>query len=301
MGKDAQAAIKTGTLLGKRYLGITPGNGEENTGGDVIPLAQTTTPYNVSRSIESVTAQIKDFDKPKIEEALNVFSDTFKDTPENFKATFTNVKALSQTISSRDQALRELLQHANAVSGVLADRTGDFESILNDGNQLLAELEQRRELFQHLFERFNYVAEQARDFVKENNSELKGSLDELNQFLDILESNNANLSLALKRVASFITGLGEGVANGPSFSAVVGLHTVGDIANYTDVLRQGQNPQAPNIPGNPGLPGVGPLPNPLDQGPAGEQGKAPTPINPTNSGRENTSSGSSGLPLLGGN
>jgi phospholipid/cholesterol/gamma-HCH transport system substrate-binding protein len=279
LGNDATAAIKTQTLLGKRYLGVQPGDGPRMDGGDTIPLARTTTPYNVSRSIEDVTAQLRDFDKPRIEAALNAFSDAFQGTPANFKATFQNVRALSETISSRDAALRELLSHANAVSGVLNDRTEAFQKIVTDGNGLLAELQRREQVINDLFRQFNYVAEQVRMFVRENNEQLGPVLDELNKFLAILEKNNANLQLAIERVSNFAGGLGEGVASGPEFQGVAALHTAGDIFNYTDVLRQIQNPQAPRIPGVQPPSGTGsttPMPQPK------------TPVLP-------------GLPMLGGN
>src|SRR5207248_697201 len=129
---------------------------------DLIPISRTSTPYNVSRSLEDVGTQLRDFDKDKIELALNTFADTFQDTPANFKATFANVKALSQTISTRDKALRELLTHANAVAGVLSDRTEDFTKIVTDGNDLLAELQRRRYVISNFARDFDYAGEQAR-------------------------------------------------------------------------------------------------------------------------------------------
>jgi phospholipid/cholesterol/gamma-HCH transport system substrate-binding protein len=316
MADNATAAIKSGTLLGKRFLSIDPGTGPEMKSNDTIPLARTSTPYNVSHSIEEVTQQIHDFDKPKIEAALNSFSDAFQDTPANFRATFENVKALSLTISSRDDALRQLLAHANGVSGVLADRTDSFRRILLDGNRLLAELQARQELFHELFRNFNYVAEQARHFVRENNRELGPSLDELNSFLAIIEHNNANLQLAIQRVSSFIGGLGEGIANGPLFSVDVNTSVVGNVFNVTDLFRQIQNPQAPRIAQLPCGPGGIDLPNPLAGPPSGTGTQEPL-SRPTQAcgqhnpatGYDNTGGGSShgsashgpALPGLGGN
>ena len=300
--KDTQVAIKSATLLGARYLSVIPGNGEEIGSGDVIPLAQTIAPYNVSRSVEDVTAQIRDFDKPKLEAALNTFADALQDTPANLKATMVNVKALSRTIDTRDQALRELLQHANGVSKVLSDRTDHLRAILLDGNNLLAELQSRRELFGQLFRDLNYVTDQARKFVQENNEQLKPTLDELNEVLDIVERDKANLSLGVQRLSGTIGNLGEVISSGPAFSASLGLHEPGTIFNYTDALRAAQNPQAPRVPGNPGLPGgLGSVPNPLNSPPSGAGAERPNPVNPTHSGEQRSNVGGSGMPLLGGN
>lgn len=259
MADNATAAIKTGTLLGKRFLGVTPGSGPEME-DDIIPISRTSTPYNVSRSLEDVGTQIQQFDKDKIEEALNSFAGAFQDTPENFRDTFKNVKALSISLNSRDQALRELLAHANGVSGVLSDRTESFRRILLDGNTLLLELERRQEVVNNLFKDFNYVAEQVRQFVRENDEQLGPVLDDFNDVLHILEHNNANLSLSIQRIGGFITGLSEGVANGPGFMANIPLGVSGTIFNYTDVLRQANRPMVPRIPASPGLPGgAGPV------------------------------------------
>ncbi|WP_051342624.1 MCE family protein [Pseudonocardia spinosispora] len=304
LGATSTAAIKTGTLLGKRYLGLTPGDGPPMRSGDTIPLARTSTPYNVTASLERLTRQTQDFDKPKIEAALNAFSDAFADTPDDVHKTLVNVRALSDTISSRDQAVLELLSHANAVSGELDDRTAQFQSLLVDGNSLLGELQQRQRVLNELFRNLNYVAEQARGFAKENNEQIGGVLDELNDVLGIVQRNNANISLALKRVSSFVGGLGEGISSGPSFVVEVGLHTGGDIVNYTDLLRQVNNPQAPRVPSGPGLPGgLGNVPAPLAAPPSGSGADEPLPQRkdapPGN--QYGSEPGSALLPLMGGN
>jgi phospholipid/cholesterol/gamma-HCH transport system substrate-binding protein len=278
LGNTTTAAIKTGTLLGKRYLGVIPGSGPEMDAGDTIPMVHTTAPYNVTKSIEDVTTQVHDFDKPQLQAALNAFSEAFRDTPENFKATFSNVKALSETINSRDGELRELLSHANGVTAVLNDRTAQFESLLIDGSTLLHELQRRREYLDDIFRQFNYVTEEIPKFVDQNDAQLGHVLDNLNELLDIVEKNDQSLGMAIQRVSSFIDGLGEGVANGPGFSASLALNSVGEIFNYTDLLRQVNNPQAPRIPAMPGLPGIGELPNPLGAPPSGAGADRPAPV-----------------------
>jgi phospholipid/cholesterol/gamma-HCH transport system substrate-binding protein len=296
MGDQTTAAIKTGTLLGKRFLGVTPGGGPEMKAGDTIPLARTTSPYNISQSIENVTQQIHDFDKPKLEAALNAFSGAFKDTPANFKSTFANVKALSNTISSRDAALRELLAHANNVSGVLNDRTEQFQRILIDGNLLLTQLRERHELFVEAFHQFNYLTYEVPKLIWENDKDLYPVLDHLNHMLDVIRHNDQNLTVAIQRVSGFVGGLGEGLANGPAFSAQVQTDIPGNIFNYTDLLRQVNNPQKPRLPSTPGLPGgLGQVPNPLS-GPASGAG-ATGPVHPPHGIGANGPS----MPLLGGN
>jgi hypothetical protein len=109
-------------------------------------------------------------------------------------------------------------------------------------------------------------------------------LKDTNEVLHILEHNNDNLQLAISRVGAFITGLGEGVANGPGFMAGVNLSQPGAVFNYTDLLRQAQNPQAPRVPQTPGLPGGGEVPNPLYAPPSGAGALRPQPPPPDGRG-----------------
>jgi phospholipid/cholesterol/gamma-HCH transport system substrate-binding protein len=102
-------------------------------------------------------------------------------------------------------------------------------------------------------------------------------LKSTNDVLHILQHNNDNIQLIIARVGSFITSLGEGVANGPGFEAGVALTTPGSVFNYTDIFRQAQNPQAPRVPETPGLPGGGAVPNPLYAPPSGSGATRPLP------------------------
>src|ERR1700712_1208519 len=49
MADNSTAAIKTGTLLGKRFLGVEPGSGPEMK-DDLLPVARTPKPYKWCRT-----------------------------------------------------------------------------------------------------------------------------------------------------------------------------------------------------------------------------------------------------------
>jgi hypothetical protein len=65
--------------------------------------------------------------------------------------------------------------------------------------------------------------------------------------------------------------------------AGLNLSQPGAVFNYTDLLRQAQNPQAPRVPETPGLPGGGEVPNPLYAPPSGAGALRPLP--PPSDGR----------------
>jgi phospholipid/cholesterol/gamma-HCH transport system substrate-binding protein len=248
LGDRTSAAIRTGSLLGKRYLGLEPRGDEPMGSGDTIPLARTSAPYNLSETLENVTRQVGEIDQLQLQEALNTFSDAFADTPPTVQATLQNVKRLSDTIASRDAALRELLQHANSVSGTLNDRVGQIRQLVQDSNLLLAELQSRREVIDRTIDTLNGLAADISALVDENYDELLPELDAVNGLLEVLKKHNADLTLSFDRVASFIGGLGEGIAGSPAFSAMLQLGT--GLVSANDYLPQlaGAPGPAPALP-----------------------------------------------------
>lgn len=121
-GNESAAKIGTQTLLGERNLEISSRGPEEMSGGDRIPLDRTTSPYSITEGLEDVTRRVGEINTPQVSQALDVFAQTFQDTPDDLAAAMQGVSRISETISSRDDALRTLLERARGVSGTLRDR-----------------------------------------------------------------------------------------------------------------------------------------------------------------------------------
>ncbi|KRA31083.1 MULTISPECIES: MCE family protein [unclassified Nocardioides] len=223
LGSETTAAIKTGTLLGARYIDLnSAGDGNLKTGGR-IPIERTTSPYNVQSALNELAGEIRPLDLDLISEAIKTFSDTFRQSSDDIGPALEGVSALSKTISTRDVALRELFARAEKVTGTFRERTQQITKLVQDGNLLLAELQVRRAVIGRLIDNSAAVANQVSRLVKENQADLKPALDELNSVLRVLRKNQSNIVAAVKRAAAFITGLGEGVAHGPWFNGHVEL------------------------------------------------------------------------------
>jgi phospholipid/cholesterol/gamma-HCH transport system substrate-binding protein len=252
LGGTTRAAIKTQTLLGERNLGIEPAGDGEMGSGDTIPLARTTSPYSVTEGIEDLTRRTGEVDLDKVGEAMDVFSEAFRDTPDDIGPAFTGITRISQTIASRDQALRELFAHAEKVTGVLQSHTGQLTTLLVDGNTLLQELEQRRAVIHELLVNTRAVADQIVGMTEEQRNRLAPALDQLNLAMDVLERNEGNIVSSVQRVSSFITGLGEGLASGPYFTGhgdLSGLApTLFPVSDYIPSLTVPNNPAADAVP-----------------------------------------------------
>jgi phospholipid/cholesterol/gamma-HCH transport system substrate-binding protein len=215
VGNESLVAIKTDTVLGQKSLAVTPkGSGTAT----VIPLGRTTTPYTLNTALQDLGHNVSELDKPRFEEALQTLTDTLRDATPQLRGALDGVANLSRTINKRDEALQQLLMHAKRVSDLLAQRAGQVNQLVTDGNQLFAALDERRQALSDLIGGIRGVSEQLSGFVADNRREFKPALEKLKLVLGNLLERKDHISEALRRLPGYATALGEVVGNGPGFN-----------------------------------------------------------------------------------
>lgn len=215
VGDQSLVAIKTDTVLGQKSLAVTPKGGGSTT---VVPLGRTTTPYTLNTALQDLGQNAGELDKPKFEQALQVLTDTLRDATPQLRGALDGVADLSRSINKRDEALEQLLAHAKKVSDTLAQRAGQVNQLITDGNLLFAELDDRRQALSNLIGGIQAVSEQLSGFVADNKREFKPALEKLNAVLDNLLERKEHIGEALRRLPPYATALGEVVGNGPGFN-----------------------------------------------------------------------------------
>ena len=93
---------------------------------------------------------------------------------------------LSRSINKRDEALEQLLVHAKKVSDTLAQRAGQVNQLVLDGNMLFAALDERRQALSNLIAGIDDVSQQLSGFVADNRREFRPALEKLNLVMDNL-------------------------------------------------------------------------------------------------------------------
>jgi phospholipid/cholesterol/gamma-HCH transport system substrate-binding protein len=218
VGDGSLAAIRTETILGQRAVAVTPaGVGVATT----IPLSRTTTPYALGSALEDLGHNAGDIDKAQFEKSLGVLTDALRDATPQLRGALDGVTSLSRTLNRRDEALESLLTHAKSVTNVLAERAGQVNKLIVDGNQLFGALDARRAALAELISGIDDVSQQLSGFVADNRKEFGPALSKLNTVLDDLNDRRDYISEALKRLPPYATTLGEVVGSGPGFNVNV--------------------------------------------------------------------------------
>jgi phospholipid/cholesterol/gamma-HCH transport system substrate-binding protein len=217
LGDRTEAAIKTKSLLGAKFLSVTPrGQGKQSA---TIPIERTKSPYQLPDALGDLSETISGLNTNQVSQSLQVLANTFQDTPPDLKVAVAGVGRLSQTLDARDTQLRGLLANANRVTSVLAERADQVVSLVSDTNALLVSVRSESAALDEISSNISALAAQIKGFIAENRATLKPALDKLNGVLAIVDNRKAQVQDAIRRLNSYAMSLGESVSGGPFFKA----------------------------------------------------------------------------------
>lgn len=214
LGDQTTAAVKVKTMLGQKYLALEPAGRGPMSRGDVIPVARTTTPYDVTAAFQDLSRTMGEIDTEQMEESLDTLADTFRDTPESMQEMLDGLTDLSRTVSTRDEELAELMEGAADVTEVLAVRSEDLASLLTEGSLILGELERRREAVGNLLTGTERLGRELQGLVEDNEATLAPALAELDEVARVLQRNQDNLNAAVRAIGPYyrtvVSAMGSG-------------------------------------------------------------------------------------------
>jgi phospholipid/cholesterol/gamma-HCH transport system substrate-binding protein len=220
-GTRTRAAIKVKTILGAKYLALQPKGPGQLAPGSEIPLDRTTPAYDVVAAFSDLTTTTEKVDTAHLAKALETISTTFEDSPQDVKASIKGLSKISRTVASRDQALRELLDHANGVTGVLSERSGEFATLVRDGDKLFKEITRRRAAIHSLLKSSAALGIQLSGLVEDNEKEVGPALKGLNQVVTMLERNQASLDRSVRLLAPYVRVFTNTLGNGRWFDSYI--------------------------------------------------------------------------------
>jgi phospholipid/cholesterol/gamma-HCH transport system substrate-binding protein len=220
IGTDSRASIRTDTILGRRNIEIEPRGTKPLRANGILPLGQTTTPYQIYDAFFDVTKAASGWDTQTVKRSLNVLSETIDQTYPHLSAALDGVARFSDTIGKRDDQVKQLLANANKIAGVLGNRSQQVNQLLVNAQSLLAAINERSYAVSMLLERVSAFSEQVKGFI-DDNPNLNHVLEQLRTISDVLRDRKFDLMQTLTTVAKFVASLGEAVASGPFFKVML--------------------------------------------------------------------------------
>ena len=131
---------------------IEPRGSETLRANGMLPLGQTTTPYQIYDAFFDLTKAASGWDTETVKRSLNVLSETIDQTSPHLSAALDGVARFSDTIGKRDEQIKQLLANANKIAGVLGNRSEQINPLLVNAQTLLAAVNERGQAISLLLE-----------------------------------------------------------------------------------------------------------------------------------------------------
>ncbi len=237
LGEDTGAEIKVKTLLGAKFLSLVPaGEGQLET-ESLIPVARTTSPFDVTQAFEGLAETSNELDTKQLTRSLTVLADLTRNTPDEFRNALAGVSALSSNLADRDGEINSLLVNLKRLATVLDARDDDIITLMRDSDVLFKALIQRRDQIHDVLVATQQLSSELTKLVRQSRGDLKPALDQLKSVLDVINKNEDNLDASLRLMAPFYRVFANTLGNGPWFDTYIqNLPPVPNLGSGTDIL-----------------------------------------------------------------
>ncbi|MGH3969988.1 MAG: virulence factor Mce family protein, partial [Mycobacterium sp.] len=216
IGTESRLAIKTDTILGKKVLEIDPRGTKTLRPNAMLPLGQSTQPYQIYDAFFDVTKAAGGWDIDTVKQSLHVLSETIDETYPHLSQALDGVAKFSDTIGKRDEQITHLLAQANQVASVLGDRSVQVDRLFVHANTLLTALNQRSRAISALLGNVSALSTQVQGLINDNPN-LNHVLEQLGTVSDLLVARKDDLAKAVTLLGGSISAFSETVASGPYF------------------------------------------------------------------------------------
>jgi phospholipid/cholesterol/gamma-HCH transport system substrate-binding protein len=220
-GTDTRASIKVKTLLGAMYLALEPAGPGQLRKGSEIPVARTTSPYDVVQAFSGLARTTERINTGQLARSLTTLADLTRNTPTNFRHALDGVSALSGNLAARNEQIGTLLQHLRGVTTTLNARDQDIVGLMRDSSVLFRALVNRRQAVHDLLTSTSELSVQLTQLVQQSRGDLKPALTHLSRVVDVLNKNSDNIDQSIRLLGPFYRVFANTLGSGPWFDTYI--------------------------------------------------------------------------------
>ena len=213
---ESKLEVKLKTLLGQKFVdlqmppgylaaasaGAEPADATDGflEDGDVIPLAQTTIPYEIHQAATEGTRVLEGIDKKALRKLINVVAGTFGRSSDELGRALVSLDDAMEVLSPKGVEISRVLRSARRATFTLAGSDRDLESILGRSAEVLTTLAERRESISSLLAATNDLASDLGLLIRAARGSVDLGTHDLNSILLMVEGELDTLEFALQEL-----------------------------------------------------------------------------------------------------
>jgi phospholipid/cholesterol/gamma-HCH transport system substrate-binding protein len=215
VGAATTASIEVATLLGTKYVELTPvGTGELST-SEPIPVSRTKVPFDLADVTNGLSGTVGGLDIPTLRAALRTVSTTFAHTPTATRRLLKGVAGISDVLVSRQSQLQQLLVSSRDVTATLVSQRHTIDALFTDADAVLTTLHQRRAIIHSLLVDATALGAQLSHLIDHNAATLGPLLERLHVVTSLLRKDDHVLARSIDLLAPASRGLTNATGDGP--------------------------------------------------------------------------------------
>ncbi|BBY55271.1 MCE family protein [Mycolicibacillus koreensis] len=212
VGQHSRAAIKLTTILGSRYLELTP-VGTDGLADRTIRLANTEVPYDLQKTLAGATSTFEPLDAEQVVESVTTMNRTLQGLPEALPEALDNLQSLADIMADRRGQIGTLLTNADSLTAMLRNQKADLGVLVLQGRDLLTEITTRREAVQRLFSSATTLVDRAQTIL-DDDPEIRALIDNLSEFTTMMHDHDALLRSILQAAPITVRNLANATGTG---------------------------------------------------------------------------------------
>ncbi|MGB8406114.1 MAG: MlaD family protein [Mycobacterium sp.] len=212
LGVDTRAAVKLTTILGTRYLALTPA-GPGELPGRTIELTHTDVPFDLQKTLAGATNTLGAVDAGRIVDSVKTMNASLQGLPDALPQALANLSSLSDLIAARRDQLGTLLTNTDTVASLLQQQNADLGTLVGQGNQILGEIATRRASMQHLFDGATLLVDRTHSILRDE-PQLDALIANLHDFARMMAGHDALVRNILQTAPVTVRNLANATGSG---------------------------------------------------------------------------------------
>ncbi len=211
---DSAVEVKLLSILGQRFLALSPGKGEALADGATIAVEHAVDSYTIERFWLESTPQVESLDLARIQQAVGVLATDLKVTPDALRDAVDGIAGVSAMVTGREQQVDDLLSSTRAVTSLVLRQTDELDRVLTNGTAVMLMIQQRKETLRVLLRDAQRFVTGLSAVVRQSAPQLAPALRDLRTVLGVLQKHRAQLdrtmALAGPTMRVFTNATGDG-------------------------------------------------------------------------------------------
>lgn len=212
---DSAAEVKILSILGQRFLSLTPGRGESLADGGTIAVENARDSYTIERFWLESTPQVQALDLERIQGAVDVLATDLAIAPEALRDALDGIAGVSAIANDREEQIDSLLTATRQVTDLVLSQTEEIDDIMSNGTLVMVMVQQRRETLRSLLGNAERFVTGLAGLVRTTAPQLKPALRDLRAVLKTLDEHKDDLDETMRLAGPTMRVFTNATGDGP--------------------------------------------------------------------------------------